>query len=375
MIEVDDMPVLTATHGARKPFDVKMIRQDFPILNQRIHGKPLAYLDNAATSQKPQAVIDAIMHYYTAQNANIHRGVYYLSEMATKAYEDSREYIRDFLNAKSTREIIFARGATEGINLVASAFGGMSVKDGDEIIISAMEHHSNIVPWQILCAEKGAKLRVIPINDAGEIVIDEYAKMLNEKTKLVALAQISNSLGTINPVRRMIRMAHEIGAVVLIDGAQAVPHAKVDVQALGADFYTFSGHKAFGPTGAGVLYGKEELLESMPPYQGGGDMIKTVTFEKTIYSDLPYKFEAGTPNIAGGIALAKALEYVENVGYGNIAAHENELLQYATEMLLAIDGLKIIGTAKEKASVISFVIDGIHPHDVGTILDHEGVAI
>jgi cysteine desulfurase/selenocysteine lyase len=375
IIEFDEMPLLTATQRERKPFDVERIRQDFPILGQRIYGKPLAYLDNAATSQKPQAVIDAITRYYSTQNANIHRGVYYLSEIATQAYEDSREYIRRFLNANSTREIIFTRGTTEGINLVAHAFGRLSVKEGDEVIISTMEHHSNIVPWQILCEEKGAKLRVIPINDDGEMILEEYARMLSERTKLVAIVQISNSLGTINPVERMTHMAHEVGAVVLVDGAQVVPHAKVDVQALDVDFFTFSGHKVFGPTGVGILYGKEELLESMPPYQGGGDMILSVTFEKTIYNELPYKFEAGTPNIADGIALSKALEYVEDIGYENIALHENALLAYATDSLLAVDGLKIIGTAREKASVISFVIEGIHPHDVGTILDHEGVAI
>lgn len=375
IFEADEMPVLAATQVERKPFDVEKIRKDFPILSQRIYGKPLAYLDNAATSQKPQAVIDAISHYYSAQNANVHRGVYYLSEIATQAYEDSREYIRRFLNANSTREIIFTRGTTEGINLVAQAFGRMNVREGDEVIISAMEHHSNIVPWQILCDEKAAKLRVIPINDDGEIILEEFARMLSERTKLVALVHISNSLGTINPAQAMIRMAHEVGAVVLIDGAQAVPHSKVDVQALGADFFTFSGHKVFGPTGVGILYGKEELLESMPPYQGGGDMILSVTFEKTLYNELPYKFEAGTPNIADGIALSKALEYVEKVGYENIARHENELLAYVTESLLALDGLKIIGTARKKVSVVSFVIEDIHPHDVGTILDHEGVAI
>jgi cysteine desulfurase/selenocysteine lyase len=356
-------------------FDIEKIRQDFPILRQKVRGKPLVFLDSAATSQKPQVVIEAISNYYEAENANIHRGVYYLSELATNAYEGTRQKIKEFINANSIKEIVFVRGTTEGINLVASSYGRKNVKAGDEIVISAMEHHSNIVPWQMLCEETGAKLRVIPINDDGELILEEYQKLLNKRTKLVAIVHISNSLGTINPIKRIVDIAHDSKVPVLVDGAQAMPHAKVDVKKLDCDFFVFSGHKVFGPTGVGVLYAKEALLEKMPPYQGGGDMIKSVTFAKTLYNDLPYRFEAGTPNIAGAIGLGKALDYVAGIGYEKIAAYEKELLSYATEALSTIKPLRIIGTAKEKAAVISFVIDGIHPHDVGTILDRDGIAI
>ncbi len=355
--------------------EVERIRRDFPILQSEVRGKPLVYLDNAATSQKPQAVIDALVHYYQAQNANVHRGVHYLSEAATQAYEGARETTRRFLGAASTREIIFVRGTTEGINLVAHSYGRRHLRPGDEIIITAMEHHSNIVPWQLLCEETGAKLRVIPINSAGEWIWEEAVKLFNPKTKFVACVHISNSLGTINPIARVIQLAHEWKAPVLVDGAQAVPHQAVDVAALDCDFYTFSGHKAFGPTGIGVLYGKEAVLEKMAPYQGGGDMIKSVTFAKTTYNDLPYRFEAGTPDIAGAVGLAKALEYLTGLGYDKIAAHEHELLEYATAALATIKPLRVIGTARAKASVVSFVLDGVHPHDVGTILDRDGIAV
>ncbi len=357
------------------PLDIEKIRADFPILQQKVRGKPLVYLDSAATSQKPRVVIEALNNYYQAQNANVHRGVYYLSEIATNAYEGTRVRIKDAINASSIKEIIFVRGTTEGINLVASSYGRKNVKAGDEIIISAMEHHSNIVPWQMLCEEAGAKLRVIPINDDGELSVEEFEKLLNSKTKLVAVAHTSNSLGTINPIKRLIDLAHDKNVPVLVDGAQAVPHGKIDVKKLGCDFFVFSSHKAFGPTGVGVLYAKEAILEKMPPYQGGGDMIKSVTFEKTIYNDLPHRFEAGTPDIAGVIGLGKALEYMAGVGYENIAAYEHELLNYATAALSAIKTLRIIGTAQEKAAVISFVLEGIHPHDVGTILDRDGIAV
>lgn len=350
-------------------------RHHFPLLKQRVNGKALVYLDNAATSQKPQVVIDAIMRYYEEENSNIHRGVHYLSERATRAYEAAREKVREFLHASSIEEIIFVRGTTEAINLVASTYGRKNVNAGDEVLISAMEHHSNIVPWQMLCEERGATLRVIPVNDAGELLLDEYESMLSEKTKLVGLVHVSNALGTINPIKDMIALAHRRGIPVLIDGAQAVPHMRVDVQDLEADFYTFSGHKVFSPTGVGILYGRKRLLQAMPPYQGGGDMIKSVTFEKTIYNDLPYKFEAGTPNIAGGIALGTAIDYVNQLDMNVVAAYEHELLVYCTEKLMEIPGVRIIGTAKEKASVVSFVMEGIHPHDIGTILDDEGIAI
>ncbi|HEV8712004.1 MAG TPA: cysteine desulfurase [Candidatus Binatia bacterium] len=356
-------------------FAVERIRKDFPILRQRVHGKPLVYLDNAATSQKPQVVIDTVNRYYSAENANVHRGIHFLSEKATQAYEDARDTVRQFLNAADTREIIFVRGTTEAINLVAQSYGRTFLAAGDEIVISAMEHHSNIVPWQILCEQIGARLRIIPFNYNGELLLEEYEKLLNERTKFVAVVHVSNALGTINPIKQIIAMAHRRNIPVLVDGAQAVPHMRVDVQELECDFYAFSGHKLFGPTGIGVLYGKADLLERMPPYQSGGDMISVVTFEKTHYNTLPYKFEAGTPNIAGGIGLGAAIDYVTEVGLEAVAAYEHELLVYATEALSTIKGLRIIGTAKEKASVVSFVLDGVHAHDIGTILDHEGIAI
>ncbi len=367
------MSVLTSVISAG--FDVDKVREDFPVLKQRIHGKPLVYLDNAATAQKPFAVIDAIRKFHEVDCANIHRGVHELSQRSTAAYEETRSKAKRFLNARAKNEVIFVRGATEGINLVAASWGRKNVKEGDEIVISALEHHSNIVPWQMLCEEKGAKLRVIPMDDRGELLLDEYEKLLGPRTRMVAVGHVSNALGTINPVRQIIEMAHRAGALALIDGAQAAPHLKIDVQALDADFYTFSGHKVYGPTGIGILYGKARLLNAMPPYQGGGDMIKSVTFEKTIYNDLPYKFEAGTPNIAGGIGLGAAFDYVTRIGLDKIAAYEHELLLYGTEALSRIPGLRIIGTAREKAAVLSFVIDGIHPHDIGTVLDRQGIAV
>jgi cysteine desulfurase/selenocysteine lyase len=356
-------------------FDVERIREDFPVLKQKVHGKPLVYLDSAATAQKPFAVIDAVRRFHEVDCANIHRGVHELSQRSTAAYEETRAKARRFLNARSKDELIFVRGTTEGINLVTSSWGRRNVKEGDEIIISAMEHHSNIVPWQMLCLDTGAKLRVIPMNERGELLMEEYEKLLNPRTRMVAVTHVSNALGTINPVRQIIEMAHNVGALTLIDGAQATPHIKVDLQALDADFYTFSGHKVVGPTGIGILYGKTKLLNAMPPYQGGGDMIKVVTFEKTTYADLPYKFEAGTPNIAGGIGLGAALDYVKALGIEKIAAYEHKLLEYGTAALSEIPGLRLIGTAKEKASVLSFVIEGIHPHDIGTVLDRQGIAV
>jgi cysteine desulfurase/selenocysteine lyase len=356
-------------------FDVEKIREDFPVLKQTIHGKPLVYLDSAATAQKPFAVVDAIRKFHEVDCANIHRGVHELSQRSTAAYEETRIKAKRFLNSKTTNELIFVRGTTEGINLVASSWGRKNVKEGDEIVISAMEHHSNIVPWQMLCEETGAKLRVIPMNDRGELILEEYRKLLNPRTRMVAVAHVSNALGTINPVKEIIQMAHQAGAVVLIDGAQAAPHLTVDVQALDADFYTLSGHKVVGPTGIGILYGKAALLNAMPPYQGGGDMIKVVTFEKTTYADLPYKFEAGTPNIAGGIGLGAAFDYLNKIGLDKIAAYEHELLLYGTEALSRIPGLRMIGTAREKAAVLSFVMEGIHPHDIGTVLDRQGIAV
>jgi cysteine desulfurase/selenocysteine lyase len=361
--------------GAHMAFDVDRVREDFPLLRQQVHGKPLVYLDNAATSQKPQVVIDALTRYYAEENSNVHRGVHFLSEQATEAYEAARAKVRRFLNAADTREVIFVRGATEGINLVAQSYGRASIKPGDEIIISWMEHHSNIVPWQMLCEEKGAVLRVIPINEDGEVLLDEYERLLNPRTKFVALVHVSNALGTINPVKQMIEMAHRQRVPVLIDGAQAVAHLPVDVQELDCDFYVFSGHKALGPTGIGILYGKADLLEGMPPYQGGGDMILSVTFEKTRYNTLPYKFEAGTPHIAGVVGLGVALDYLQGIGLDRIGAYEQDLLAYGTDVLSAIAGLRRIGTAKEKAGVLSFVLEGIHAHDIGTILDQEGIAI
>ncbi len=356
-------------------FDVEKIRKDFPILQQQVHGKPLVYLDNAATAQKPSFVIETLNQYYQEYNSNIHRGVHTLSEKATAAYEGSRDKVKTFINADSNKEIIFVRGATEGINLVAQSFGRSTITAGDEIIISEMEHHSNIVPWQLLCEQTGAQLKVIPINDAGELIMEEYEKLLNKKTRIVAVGHISNALGTINPIKKMIDMAHQVGAKILIDGAQAAPHTIVDVKTLDCDFYVFSGHKLFGPTGIGVLYGKQQLLEDMPPYQGGGDMIKMVTLEKTLYNDLPYTFEAGTPHIAGVVGLGAAIDYIQAIGLDDIASYEHELLTYATQQVNAIESVTLVGTANEKTSILSFVMDEIHPHDIGTIIDHEGIAI
>jgi cysteine desulfurase / selenocysteine lyase len=355
--------------------DIQKIRQDFPILDEVVNGKPLVYFDNAATTQKPLPVLEALANYYGHYNANIHRGIHHLAEKATSAFEASRLKIKEFLNAPQVEEIIFTYGTTDGINLVAQSFGRKFLKEGDEIIISTLEHHSNIVPWQMLCEEKGCVLRVIPINDAGELLMDEYEKMLSERTKLVSVVHVSNALGTINPVAEIIAKAHAVGAKVLIDGAQATSHLDIDVQALNCDFYVFSLHKLYGPTGMGALYGKKEILEAMPPYRGGGEMIKQVTFEKTIYNDLPYKFEAGTPNIADVVAARTAIDYVETLGKNNIAHYENQLLDYATDALQSIDGLRIVGTAKEKVSVASFVMEGIHPEDVGVILDQQGIAV
>ena len=366
------MSVLVST---ATDFEVEKIREDFPVLKQKVHGKPLVYLDSAATAQKPYAVIQSIRKFYEVDCANIHRGVHELSQRSTAAYEQTRARAKQFLNARSKNELIFLRGTTEAINLVSQTWGRKNIKAGDEIVIGAMEHHSNIVPWQILCEEKGAALRVVPMNDNGELLLDAYEKLLGPRTRMVAIGHVSNALGTINPVRQMIEMAHRAGALALVDGAQAVPHMKVDVQALDADFYAFSGHKLFGPTGIGMLYGRTKLLNAMPPYQGGGDMIRTVCFEKTTYNDLPYKFEAGTPNIAGGIGLGAAMEYVSRIGLERIAAYEHELLVYGTEALSQIPGLRIIGTAREKAAVLSFVIEGIHPHDIGTVLDRMGIAV
>ncbi len=365
----------TLTKMVGSDFDVDKIRAEFPVLRQTIHGKPLVYLDSAATAQKPYAVIEAIRRFHEVDCANIHRGVHELSQRSTAAYEETRAKTKRFLNARSKSELIFVRGTTEGINLVASSWGRRNIKAGDEIVISAMEHHSNIVPWQMLAEEKEAKLRVIPMNDRGELILEEYEKLLNPRTRMVAFCHVSNALGTINPAREIIEMAHRAGALALVDGAQATPHMKVDVQALDADFYTFSGHKVFGPTGIGILYGKSKLLNAMPPYQGGGDMIRTVTFEKTTYNDVPYKFEAGTPNIAGGIGLGAALDYVTGIGLDKIAHYEHDLLLYGTEALSRIPGLRMIGTAREKAAVLSFVIEGIHPHDIGTVLDRQGIAV
>ena len=356
-------------------FDVDRIREDFPILKQRVHGRPLVYLDSAATSQKPQVVIDAITNYYATQNANVHRGVHALSQLATREYEDARVKIRKFINAAETHEIIYTRGTTESINVVAQSYGRKFVHEGDEIIISAMEHHSNIVPWQMLCDWQRAKLRVIPIDDDGELLIEEFARMLNRRVKMVAVTHISNALGTVNPVKRIIELAHSQDIPILLDGAQAAPHLKVDVRDLDCDFYAFSGHKMCGPTGIGVLYGKSHWLEVMPPVMGGGDMIASVTFEKTTYNTLPYKFEAGTPNIEGAVGLGAAVDYLNSIGLDRIAAYEHELLDYATEVIGAIPGVNIIGTAREKASVLSFTVENIHPHDIGTILDQEGIAV
>jgi cysteine desulfurase/selenocysteine lyase len=354
---------------------VARIRKDFPILRRKIHGRPLVYLDNAATSQKPQAVIDTLNRFYATDNSNVHRGVHELSQRATEEYEAARVKVQRFLNAAQAREILFVRGTTEGINLVAQTYGREHVQPGDEIIISHMEHHSNIVPWQILCEEKGAVLRVVPINDKGEFLLEEYEKLLNPRTRFVSVVYLSNALGTINPVRKIIALAHRWNVPVLLDGAQAVPHLPVDVRQLDCDFFAFSGHKLYGPTGIGVLYGKASLLETMPPYQGGGDMISSVSFEKTTYNALPYKYEAGTPHIAGAIGLGAAIDYLGDIGLELVAAHEQHLLDYATAAVAAVPGIRLVGTAKERAGVLSFVMEDAHPHDIGQILDQEGVAI
>ena len=356
------------------PEVIEKIRKDFPILNQKVHGKRLVYLDNAASTQKPQVVIDSLVNYYSTINANIHRGVHLLSQKATDAFEKSRAVVRQFLNAQHDHEIIFTRGTTESINLVASTYGRKFLKSGDEILITALEHHSNIVPWQLIAESTGAVIKVVPITDSGEVILEEYQKLLTTKTKIVAITHVSNALGTVNPVKEMTALAHKVGAVVLLDGAQAVAHVVVDVRDLDCDFYAFSAHKLYGPTGVGVLYGKEKLLNDMPPYQGGGDMIRTVSFEKSTYNDLPYKFEAGTPDMSGVIALAAAIEYFKNLP-PEILAYEDQLLAYATEKLQSISGVRLIGTAKHKVSVVSFVMEAAHPHDIGTILDQEGVAI
>lgn len=356
-------------------FDVNKIREDFPVLSQTVNGKPLVYLDNAASSQVSNLVIERGAKYLAEEHSNIHRGVHYLSQHATTAYEAAREKVKRFINAPSAKECIFVRGCTEGVNLVAYSYGRKFVGEGDEIILSQMEHHANIIPWQVLAEEKGAKIRVIPMNERGELIIEEYENMLNERTKIVAVSHVSNSLGTVNPVKEMIATAHKFGVPVLVDGAQAVPHFPVDVQDLDADFYTFSGHKMFAPTGSGILYGKKEFLEKMPPYQTGGGMIRTVSFEKTTYAPIPEKFEAGTPAIAAGIGLGAAIDYLNSIDFAAAAKYEHELLEYATEKLSAIEGVRIIGTAKEKASVLSFTIENVHPHDIGTILDQSGIAI
>ena len=356
-------------------FDIDRIRRDFPILSREVNGRPLVYLDNGATSQKPRSVIDTIDRYYTDENANIHRGVHHLSQVATQAYEDARETIARWINAPASRQVLFTRGTTEAINLVASSWGRDVLFPGDEMVISTMEHHSNIVPWQMICEERCAKLKVIPMSGSGELDMDAFGGLLTERTRLVSVAHVSNTLGTINPVQEIIARAHEAGALVLLDGAQALPHMRIDVQELDADFYAFSGHKVFGPTGVGILFGREELLDSMPPYQGGGDMIEKVTFERTTYNTLPHKFEAGTPNIVGGIGLAAAIDYVSALDQAAFMAHEKDLLDYATSALCDIPGLGIVGTAADKASVISFNLEGQHPFDVGTLLDQQGVAV
>jgi cysteine desulfurase/selenocysteine lyase len=361
--------------AAAPALDVERIREEFPILRQKVHGHPLVYLDNAATSQKPRSVIDAILGFYQRDCSNVHRGVHLLSERATAAYEETRRKAQRFIHAADEKEIVFVRGTTEGINLVAQTYGRTHVREGDEVVISTMEHHSNIVPWQMLCEEKRARLRVIPIDDRGELILEEYEKLLGPRTRIVAVTHVSNALGTINPIARIIELAHRRGVPVLVDGAQAIHHAPVDVQALGCDFYTFSGHKMYGPTGIGILYGKAALLDAMPPFQGGGDMISSVTFEKTLYNKLPYKFEAGTPNIADGIGLGAAFDWLEGIGIERLAAHEHDLLVYGTAALESIPGVRLIGTAREKASVLSFVLEGVHPHDLGTILDQQGIAV
>jgi cysteine desulfurase / selenocysteine lyase len=368
-------PQVDVANSAAHSFDVQRVRGDFPILQTTVRGKPLVYLDNAATSQKPTQVIEVMRRYYEAGNANIHRGVHFLSEHATEEHEAARATAQSFINAAHAHEFIFVRGTTEGINLVAQTYGRANVRTDDEVLITAMEHHSNIVPWQILCEEKGAKLRVAPINDAGELILDEFAKLLSPRTKIVALTHVSNALGTINPIKQIVEMAHRHNVPVLVDGAQAIPHLAVDVQDLGVDFYVFSGHKVYGPTGIGILYGKSALLEAMPPYQGGGDMISSVTFEKTLYNKLPFKFEAGTPHVAGAIGLAAALDYVTNLGIDKIGAYEHGVLDYAVKAVGSIPGVHLVGTAKKKTGALSFTMEGIHPHDIGTILDQEGIAV
>jgi cysteine desulfurase/selenocysteine lyase len=356
-------------------FDVEKVREDFPILHQDVYGKPLAYLDNAATTQKPQAVIDALTRYYTKDNSNIHRGVHALSLRATDAYESVRETVRSFLGAADKDEIVFVRGATEGINLVAATFGAENIGEGDDVVITNLEHHSNIVPWQIICKEKGANLRVVPMDDRGELDVDAYEKLLTPRTKIAAISHVSNALGTINPVQDMIRMAHDRGIPVLLDSAQAVPHMPVDVQALGCEFLAFSAHKVYGPTGVGAVYVRKDILESMPPYQGGGDMIAMVTFEKTTYNKIPHKFEAGTPNIAGVIGMGAALDYVTGLGWEGLLAYEEDVIQYAVDTIGGLDGVRLIGTPKRRTGAVSFEIEGVHPHDAGTILDREGIAV
>jgi cysteine desulfurase / selenocysteine lyase len=375
MIATEKIDVAGTAAAAPLEWDVERIRQDFPVLRQSVNGRPLVYLDNGASSQVPQVVIDRGSRYLEEEHSNIHRGVHYLSQRATTAYEGAREKVKRFINARESKECIFVRGCTEGINLVMHGYGRKFVGAGDEVVISEMEHHSNIVPWQMLCEEKGARLRVIPMNDAGELLLDEYDALLNERTKIVAVTHISNALGTINPIKEMIATAHKHGIPVLIDGAQGAPHVAVDVQDLDCDFYVFSGHKIFAPTGSGVIYGKQEWLEQMSPFQGGGDMIRKVTFEKTTYAGLPNKFEAGTPAIASQIGLGAAIDYLNSIGREHAFAYEHELLRYATERLSSIEGVRIIGTAREKASVLSFTIDEVHPHDIGTILDQEGIAV
>jgi cysteine desulfurase/selenocysteine lyase len=365
----------TAAAPHQVGFDVEGIRADFPILRRSVRGRPLVYLDNAATTQKPQAVLDALTAYYTEINANVHRGVHQLSELATDAYEGSRAKIRAFVNASSVQEIIFTRNATEGINLVAYAFARPILKEGDEILISAMEHHSNIVPWQLVCEERGAHLRVAPIDDSGALIVEELERLIGPRTKLVSIAHMSNALGTVNPVREIVALAHARGVPVLLDGSQAAYHMPVDVQAIGCDFYAATGHKLYGPTGIGFLYGKAERLDAMPPFMGGGDMIRSVSFAKSTWNDLPHKFEAGTPDISGAVGLGVALDYITAIGLDRIEAHERDLLQFGTDALAAIPGLRMIGTAPHKASILSFVMDGVHPHDIGTIVDREGVAI
>jgi cysteine desulfurase/selenocysteine lyase len=361
--------------GEKKAWDVARVREDFPVLGQTVNGKPLVYLDNAASAQVPRIVIERGSKYLREEHSNIHRGVHYLSQRATSAYEGAREKVRRFLNAREARECIFVRGVTEGVNLVMHGYGRKFVKEGDEIVVSEMEHHSNLVPWQMLCEEKGARLRVIPMNDRGELILEEFDALLNERTKLVCVGHVSNSLGTVNPVKEIVARAHKVGVPVLVDGAQGAPHMKVDVQDLGCDFYAVSGHKMFAPTGSGVLYGRAALLEKMNPFLGGGSMIRTVTFERSTYAAIPDKFEAGTPAIASAIGLGAAIDYLNGIDREAAQAHEQELLRYATERLSAVEGVRVIGTAREKASVLAFVIEGIHPHDIGTILDHEGVAI